>query len=163
MNNKDKVFIKIRGLYTGAMDSQYEMPEEEIDVETKEDETVEIINVGTYSVVNGKEYIRYEEVYDESKESSTSMIKIYDNCVEVSKKGAVTTKMIFKPGDKTMTFYNTPYGAMSLGITTKQLDIDRTDNKIEIYLVYGMELNYEHLSDCDLRITVTTEELNIAE
>ena len=79
------------------------------------------------------------------------MIKIYDNCVEVSKKGAVTTKMIFRSGDKTMTFYNTPYGAMSLGITTKQLDIDRTDNKIEIYLVYGMELNYEHLSDCDMQ------------
>ena len=52
---------------------------------------------------------------------------------------------------------------MSLGITTKQLEIERTESTIDIYLVYGMELNYEHLSDCDMQITITTENLRIEE
>ncbi|MGN0319968.1 MAG: DUF1934 domain-containing protein [Lachnospira sp.] len=166
MNNKDKVFIKIKGLYTGTMTEAYETSQAGGEDETlvaAEEDAVEVINVGTYSVMNGKEYIRYEEVYDDSQERSSSMIKIYDNCVEVSKKGAVTTKMLFQPGNKTMTFYHTPYGGMSLGITTKQLEIERTESTIDIYLVYGMELNYEHLSDCDMQITITTENLRIEE
>ena len=76
MNNKDKVFIKIKGLYTGTMEEGFQSDGENIDeIETQDDE-IEVINVGTYSVVNGKEYIRYEEVYDDSQERSSSIIKI---------------------------------------------------------------------------------------
>ena len=62
MNNKDKVFIKIKGLYTGTMDEEASFDGEEAEVIESQDDEVEVINVGTYSVVNGKEYIRYEEV-----------------------------------------------------------------------------------------------------
>ena len=60
MNNKDKVFIKIKGLYTGTMDEEASFDGEEAEVIESQDDEVEVINVGTYSVVNGKEYIRYE-------------------------------------------------------------------------------------------------------
>ena len=149
MNNKDKVFIKIKGLYTGTMDEEASFDGEEAEVIESQDDEVEVINVGTYSVVNGKEYIRYEEVYDDS--------------VEVTKKGVVSTKMRFTMGSKNMTYYQTPYGNMSLGIITKSLEIERTEDTISIYLVYGMEVNCEHLSDCDMQITITTRELRIDE
>ena len=61
MNNKDKVFIKIKGLYTGTMDEEASCDGEEVEVIESQDDEVEVINVGTYSVVNGKEYIRYED------------------------------------------------------------------------------------------------------
>ena len=124
LNNKDKVFIKIKGLYTGTMD---------------------------------------EEVYDDSQERSSSIIKIDGDSVEVTKKGVVSTKMRFTMGSKNMTYYQTPYGNMSLGIITKSLEIERTEDTISIYLVYGMEVNCEHLSDCDMQITITTRELRIDE
>ena len=152
MNNKDKVFIKIKGLYTGTMDEEASCDGEEAEVIESQDDEVEVINVGTYSVVNGKEYIRYEEVYDDSQERSSSIIKIDGDSVEVTKKGVVSTKMRFTMGSKNMTYYQTPYGNMSLGIITKS-----------IYLVYGMEVNCEHLSDCDMQITITTRELRIDE
>ena len=140
MNNKDKVFIKIKGLYTGTMEEGFQSDGENIDeIETQDDE-IEVINVGTYSVVNGKEYIRYEEVYDDSQERSSSIIKIDGDSVEVTKKGVVSTKMRFK-----------------------SLEIERTEDTISIYLVYGMEVNCEHLSDCDMQITITTRELRIDE
>lgn len=163
MNNKDKVFIKIKGLYTGTMDAEIQRDGEEAEeIETQDDE-IEVINVGTYSVVNGKEYVRYEEVYDDSQERSSSMIKIDGDSVEVTKKGVVSTKMKFTMGSKNMTYYQTPYGNMSLGIITKKLEIERTEDTISIYLVYGMEVNCEHLSDCDMQITITTKELRIEE
>ena len=144
MNNKDKVFIKIKGLYTGTMDEEASCDGEEVEVIESQDDEVEVINVGTYSVVNGKEYIRYEEVYDDSQERSSSIIKIDGGSVEVTKKGVVSTKMRFTMGSKNMTYY-------------------RTEDTISIYLVYGMEVNCEHLSDCDMQITITTRELRIDE
>ena len=59
MNNKDKVFIKIKGLYTGTMTEAYETSQAGGEDETlvaAEEDAVEVINVGTYSVMNGKEY-----------------------------------------------------------------------------------------------------------
>ena len=163
LNNKDKVFIKIKGLYTGTMDEEATRDGEEVEVIESQDDEVEVINVGTYSVINGKEYIRYEEVYDDSQERSSSIIKIDGDSVEVTKKGVVSTKMRFIMGSKNMTYYQTPYGNMSLGIITKSLEIERTEDTISIYLVYGMEVNCEHLSDCDMQITITTRELRIDE
>lgn len=163
LNNKDKVFIKIKGLYTGTMDEEASRDGEEVEVIESQDDEVEVINVGTYSVVNGREYVRYEEVYDDSQERSSSIIKIDGDSVEVTKKGVVSTKMRFTMGSKNMTYYQTPYGSMSLGIITKKLEIERTEDTISIYLVYGMEVNCEHLSDCDMQITITTKELRIEE
>lgn len=163
MNNKDKVFIKIKGLYTGTMDEEIQQDGEETEIIETQDDEVEVINIGTYSVVNGKEYVRYEEVYDDSQERSRSIIKIDGESVEVTKKGVVSTKMVFERDRKNMTYYQTPYGSMSLGIITKNLEIERTEDTISIYLVYGMEVNCEHLSDCDMQITITTKELTIEE
>ena len=48
LNNKDKVFIKIKGLYTGTMEEGFQSDGENIDeIETQDDE-IEVINVGTY-------------------------------------------------------------------------------------------------------------------
>ena len=49
MNNKDKVFIKIKGLYTGTMDEEASCDGEEAEVIESQDDEVEVINVGTYS------------------------------------------------------------------------------------------------------------------
>ena len=48
MNNKDKVFIKIKGLYTGTMDEEASCDGEEVEVIESQDDEVEVINVGTY-------------------------------------------------------------------------------------------------------------------
>ena len=47
MNNKDKVFIKIKGLYTGTMDEEASFDGEEAEVIESQDDEVEAINVGT--------------------------------------------------------------------------------------------------------------------
>ena len=49
----DKVYVKIRGLSAQEAGDAY-----------KEAEDIEIISVGRYTRRAGKEYIRYEEVYD---------------------------------------------------------------------------------------------------
>ena len=53
---KDKVYIKIKGLA---------LEEQSVDGSiTEEADNVEVISVGRHTSRNGKEYIKFEEVYD---------------------------------------------------------------------------------------------------
>ena len=50
---KEKVYINIKGLQLAAQN----VPR---DYEEDEDDPVEVINVGRYRIINGKEYIKYD-------------------------------------------------------------------------------------------------------
>ena len=93
---KEKVYINIKGLQLAAQN----VPR---DYEEDEDDPVEVINVGRYRIINGKEYIKYDEVLEGTTKKCTSTIKIAGNSVEVTKKGPVTAHLSFVPGEKTMT------------------------------------------------------------
>ena len=91
---KDKVYIKIKGLA---------LEEQSVDGSiTEEADNVEVISVGRHTSRNGKEYIKFEEVYDGASEKSLTIIKITDDSIEVSKKGAITTCMEFAKNKRTL-------------------------------------------------------------
>ena len=138
---KEKVYINIKGLQLAAQN----VPR---DYEEDEDDPVEVINVGRYRIINGKEYIKYDEVLEGTTKKCTSTIKIAGNSVEVTKKGPVTAHLSFVPGEKTMTFYETPYGSV---------DMQRTEDKLTISIDYALELNYEQVSDCKVDIEISSK------
>lgn len=124
---KEKVFVKVKGL-------QFANGQEEEDI-------IEVINVGRYRIINGSEYVKYDEVYEESTQKSTNTIKISEKCVEITKKGLVTAHMSFVEGEKTMTFYDTPYGSIYLGIFAQNIQIERDEDDIRISIDYSIDMN----------------------
>ena len=136
----DKVYVKIRGLSAQEAGDAY-----------KEAEDIEIISVGRYTRRAGKEYIRYEEVYDGESAKSDTLIKISEDRVEISKKGAITTIM------ETVSCYNTPYGGLAMSIYTSMLDIERDEDKINIALEYTMDVNGQQMSECKVRIEICNQ------
>ena len=147
---KETVYINIKGLQLAAQN----VPR---DYEEDEDDPVEVINVGRYRIINGKEYIKYDEVLEGTTKKCTSTIKIAGNSVEVTKKGPVTAHLSFVPGEKTMTFYETPYGNIYLGIFSRSVDMQRTEDKLTISIDYALELNYEQVSDCKVDIEISSK------
>lgn len=148
---KDKVFVKIRGLNIAE-----EIDDTE-DSEVVQEDAIEVISVGKYAVVNGKEYVKYEEVYEEFEKKARCLIKIENDKIEVSKKGAINSNLIFNKNEKTDTLYDTPYGSLSLGVVTKEMDIKRTDDTINIEIEYSLEYNYNKLSDNRICIEITSD------
>lgn len=142
---KEKVLVKIKGL---QMVSQVQ--------EEDGEEPIEIINIGRYNVVGDKEYVRYEEVVEGENKKCSNLIKISDSTVEITKRGAVTAHLSFVAGEKTMTCYDTPFGNIYLGIFTRELDIFRSEDGINITIDYALELNYEHVSDCKVEMEITS-------
>lgn len=84
-------------------------------------------------------------------------LKLQGNSVEVTKKGPVTAHLSFVPGEKTMTFYETPYGNIYLGIFSRSVDMQRTEDKLTISIDYALELNYEQVSDCKVDIEISSK------
>lgn len=142
---KEKVLVKIKGL---QMVSQVQ--------EEDGEEPIEIINIGRYNAVGDKEYVRYEEVVEGENKKCSNLIKISHNAVEITKRGAVTAHLSFVAGEKTLTCYDTPFGNIYLGMFTRELDILRSDDRINITIDYALELNYEHVSDCKVEMEITS-------
>lgn len=146
---KEKVYVSVKGLHFVSTDEGNVM-------ETQE-EAIEIINVGKYRRVGENEYIKYSEMIEGENKPCSSMIKIGgDGSVELTKKGSVTAHLLFMPGEKTMTFYETPYGNLYLGVFAREVLIDRDDDCIKIIIDYGLEMNYEHVSDCRVEIKISS-------
>lgn len=140
---KEKVFVKVKGL-------QFANGQEEEDI-------IEVINVGRYRIINGNEYVKYDEVYEESTQKSTNTIKISEKCVEITKKGLVTAHMSFVEGEKTMTFYDTPYGSIYLGIFAQNIQIERDEDDIRISIDYSIDMNYEKVADSHIDIEISSK------
>ena len=119
---------------------------------------LEVITTGSYYFKNGKHYVLFDELLDDSSVPTQNTIKISDHRVDVIKKGEQNVHMVFEPDMKNVTCYETPFGSMMLGINT--LDIRREDDPLHIRtsIDYALELNEAHVSDCLLQIEIKSSE-----
>lgn len=144
--NKD-VLLSIRGLHF---------------TEGDEDGTpVEIITPAEYYLKNGKHYILYNEISEDTNEITKAKIKIDNNCVEITKKGASSTNMLFEKGKKNLTCYNTPFGSLMLAINTNQISFSKEENQLSLRIDYFLEANYEPIADCKIELHVTEKDANL--
>lgn len=125
------------------------------------DDMIEVINCGTYYKKNDKHYVLYEEVLEEEGNLVTSMasciLKISDDQIEIKKKGSVNTQMIFEESTTHTTFYNTNMGDLIISISTDSIEIQEKDTEISVCLKYNLDLNYQHISQCELLIKIESK------
>lgn len=121
--------------------------------EISDEEPVEIISVGEYYYRNGKHYIMYEDMLVDDQ-LSKNIIKIAPNQVDISKKGAASVQMVFEVNKKNATMYATPFGELSIGIFTTKMELQEEENCINLDLEYSLDMNYNHLSDCSIQLSV---------
>lgn len=140
---KKDVIITISGLHTMSEDS----------------DEVEVIAPGEYYSRNGKQFILYEDAAGEEFSRVTkNTIKISDKSVEIIKKGSSCTHMVFEEGKKNVSYYHTPFGDILVGFRAGKVDIEQGENDMQITIQYSMEVNYEHISDCVLTVSVSSKE-----
>ena len=66
--------------------------------------------------------------------------------------------MIFEKNKKNVSYYYTPFGSILIGIDAKSVDINETDENIDIHVKYNLEVNYEHLADCSITMNIKSKE-----
>ncbi|MCD8075202.1 MAG: DUF1934 domain-containing protein [Lachnospiraceae bacterium] len=123
-----------------------------------EDNEVEVFSPGTYHLRNGKHYVEYEEMDEESGEVMKNRITLRDRHLEVLRRGTIYTKMIFEENSKNVSWYNTPAGNLLAGFDVGAMQVSESEELIEIMVDYALELNYEHVSDSRIRIRIMTKD-----
>lgn len=124
----------------------------------EESESVEVITAGDYYKRNGKHYVLYDEIVEGVEGTTHNVIKIKDDFLDITKKGASNVHMIFEKNKKNVSYYYTPYGSLLIGIDAKDVKVKETENQIKVEVSYALEINYEHLADCNITMDIISKE-----
>ncbi len=138
MMNKD-VWVSVAGLqFTDSPDG----------------EKIEIITPGTYYKKKDHHYVTYDEIVEGSDAVTKNIVKFDGDALTISKRGFTNAQMIFEENKRNMTNYVTPYGTLLVGIDTGKVDIKESDDVINIDIDYALDVNYEHLANCRMKMEI---------
>ena len=138
------VIITIRGL-------QFVHDEEDM-------EPVEVVTTGEYYKKNGWHYLLFEEAVEGLEGTTHNVIKFKKDQLEVRKKGLINVHMVFEENKKTLSFYQTPFGVMNMGIAATNIRVQEGQNHLELLVNYALDLNENYIADCTIYLNVKSKE-----
>lgn len=115
---------------------------------------IEIITPGSYYRKKDHHYVTYDEVSEDGDEVTKNIVRFDRDMLTISKSGFTNVEMVFEKNKRNMTNYVTPYGTLLVGIDTDRIDIRESDDVINIDIDYALDINYEHLADCSIRMEI---------
>ena len=109
--------------------------------ELDEDNTLDFVTDGSYTYDNNVGCVTYEESEVTGMPGTTTSVFIMPDQVVVDRDGSLTSRMVFKEGEKTSFRYSTPYGRAVMGINTRKVSHSFNDKggKAEIEYVVDMQ------------------------
>lgn len=120
-----------------------------------DEEAIEVLTPGNYYCKNGKHYVIYDEVMEGMHGTIKNRIKITGtDSVEIMKTGLSNTHMVFEKNKKNITYYQTPFGQMLIGVKTRNMEINVTEENIDVSVDYELDINYEPLADCKIKMEI---------
>ena len=120
-----------------------------------DNEPIEVITPAAYYLKNNKHYIIYEEVVEGMPGSIKNKIRISgEDQLEILKSGLSGTHMVFEKDKIHMTPYETPYGELLLGIYTKDLKVEESDDRSNIRINYELDINGDKVADSEIKMCV---------
>ncbi|MBC5689529.1 DUF1934 domain-containing protein [Mediterraneibacter sp. NSJ-55] len=142
------VIVSISGLHLDMMAPAF-----------KEEDAIEVMTPASYYLRNGKHYILYDEVLKGMAGTIKNKIKITGtDSLEIMKTGASNTHMVFEKNKKNLTYYRTPYGQMLVGLNTRSMEINVTEEKIDVLVDYELDVNHEPMADCRIKMNITSKD-----
>lgn len=111
----------------------------------EESEKTELITTADFKYENSRFYLTYDEsILSECDETVETTLELGADYVILTRRGIVTSEMIFIKDRHTLTQYNTPYGEIHINIFTSQLyvDIDESGGNVSIDYVIDYENKY---------------------
>lgn len=140
-----EVLLTISGLHLDAFS----------DGTDEENTPIEVITPATYYLKNGKHYVLYDELVEGMLGSIKNTIKITgDSKLEMKKSGIASTNMVFEKEKINVTQYDTPYGEMMVGVYTKDMKVDVSEENIDVSIAYALDVNSEKVADCNIVMNI---------
>lgn len=114
----------------------------------------ETVVQGEYYFRSGSHYIFYEETAGDSGEKIKSNLKLKGNTLELTRKGAADSRMIFEPGKRHAADYVTLFGTLRMETVTSRILLLEEEKGLRIKAEYDLWANGVPLSKCKLTINL---------
>jgi uncharacterized beta-barrel protein YwiB (DUF1934 family) len=115
---------------------------------------IELITEGKYYKKGDTYYITYKESQMTGMEGTTTTLKVDDGIVTLMRFGLVNTQFIFEQGQKHVSYYDTSYGAFTVGIFTNIMNIDVDERGGEIKVGYEIEIDNNKSGEIDFHMMI---------
>jgi uncharacterized beta-barrel protein YwiB (DUF1934 family) len=123
----------------------------QLDVDSEE--PIEMMTTGSYYLKNGKHYILYDELAD-NHEIVKNILKIGPKTVEMTKKGGSNSHMVFERGKENLSYYDTPFGSLLLGVNTSDIEWKEQEDQMKLKVNYDLTINSDHVSNCVIDVCI---------
>ncbi len=109
--------------------------------EGQDPDVTELVTAGTLRREQEGYTIAYQETELTGLEGTTTKLRIEGPRVTLLRQGSVNSQMIFEVGRKHLSMYETPYGALAVGVETRRLKntVDEAGGDLEID--YAIEID----------------------
>jgi len=127
---------------------------QEIIPEMGEENKTELVTEGKYYKKGEKHYLSYKETEVTGFDATTTMLKIEDNRVALTRYGQVNTHMVFASGEKHTGYYDTPYGSFTVGVVSDDVKVEFEGNRGKIDIHYLLEIDNNTKAEHKLSLQV---------
>lgn len=138
------VLLSIVGLYSEDNDEEPSL----------EKDSLETLSPAEFYVKDGMYYIFYEELLEGVTGITKCQMKCKEKYFELTRKGEVSVQLLFEEGKKTLNTYQMPYGTLVVGLDTREIRIEESEDEIKIQIHYAMEIDYQQVSDNEISIVI---------
>ena len=101
---------------------------------------IELVTKGSYDYADGRAEFSYMESELTGMEGTKTAFDVYDGYASITRTGSVTMQMVFEEGRKNYFVYNTPYGAMSMGVDTHSVYSKLGENGGYLNVKYTLDI-----------------------
>ena len=111
--------------------------------EDQEPEVIELVTEGRQSPdVEDGYTLSYQESELTGLEGTLTTFQIEPERVTLLRVGEVNSQMVFEEGRRHLSMYNTPYGALAVGINTKKMRTQLSPVGGSIEINYALEIDH---------------------
>ena len=121
-------------------------------------DTMELVTKGRLSRVGESYTLSYQESELTGLEGTLTTIQVDGGQVTLMRVGEFNSQLVFQEGRRHLSMYNTPYGAMSIGVNTRHLMASLTDQGGDIEVDYTIEVDHALTGRNVFRINVKESE-----
>ena len=105
-------------------------------------DVIELVTEGRLTRDEGGYTLTYQESEVTGLEGTLTTILVDGEQVTLMRAGEINAQMVFQEGRRHLSMYNTPYGAMAIGVNTRHLLADLNDQGGDIEIDYAIEVDH---------------------
>jgi uncharacterized beta-barrel protein YwiB (DUF1934 family) len=120
----------------------------------KDQDTIELVTRGRFRKNGDKFQITYDETEMTGMEGTKTTLEIGGNVVKLMRTGHNNSQMVFEKGQSHLGYYETPYGAFTVGVFSTQMNVNLDENGGEVKIDYALSIDnkFTSVNDFSLRI-----------